>query len=85
VFVPEGVREEEIKNILVDNAGEFLVREPRLFDTFVKKFPDGTSKVSYAFRIVFQSQDRTLTGEEIGAVMDKITRLLNEKSGWQVR
>ena len=69
-----------LKKILKDNAGELLIREPYMFDSFSKE-----GKTSYAFRLVFQSYDRTLTDVEINEIMTKITNKIKEKSGWQVR
>lgn len=58
--------------------GIHLVRDT-LFDTFEK---DG--RISYAFRFVFQSMERTLTDEEVNVVMDAIYAVAKEK-GWEVR
>jgi phenylalanyl-tRNA synthetase beta chain len=79
VWVPEGTAYETIQEIVTKNAGEFLIKGPRLFDTFSK---DG--KTSYAFRMVFQAKDRTLTEEEVSSPMQKITEKLTEQ-GWEVR
>jgi phenylalanyl-tRNA synthetase beta chain len=84
VFVPEGIGQESVWNIIKEKAGPLLVKD-RLFDVFTKKFPDGASKISYAFRLVLQSFDHTLTEEEINTVMKGITDTLNSKNGWQVR
>jgi phenylalanyl-tRNA synthetase beta chain len=84
VFVPEGSSEQDALNIIVKEAGQLLVKHS-LFDVFQKSFPDGSKKTSYAFRLVFQSHDRTLTDEEINPIMQKITDTMNGKSGWQVR
>ena len=84
VFVPEGVEENDVASIIEKEAGELLVNK-RLFDVFVKKFPDGTSKTSFAFRLVFQSQEKTLSDEEVNKVMEQISKALNNKDGWQVR
>jgi 2'-5' RNA ligase len=56
-----------------------LKKGPRLFDTFTK---DG--KTSYAFRMVFQSNTRTLVEQEITDIMNKITASL-QNEGWEVR
>ena len=87
VFVPEEVVEEEIKKIIESEAGELLVRSPKLFDRFEKKDKetDKIEKVSYAFKMVFQSQEKTLTDEEVNEIMNKITKALNNKEGWEVR
>jgi phenylalanyl-tRNA synthetase beta chain len=79
VWVPEGTAYETIQEIVTKNAGEFLIKGPRLFDTFSK---DG--KTSYAFRMVFQAKDRTLTEEEVSSPMQKITEKLTEQD-WEVR
>lgn len=79
VWVTDTVTENEVREIIKNNSGELLVKGPRLFDTFSK---DG--KTSYAFRIVFQSDTRTLTEEEITAIMNTITGKIQEK-GWEVR
>jgi phenylalanyl-tRNA synthetase beta subunit len=83
VFVPEGVTDSALLEIIKAKSGELLVRS-NLFDVFVKKFPDGTSKTSYAYRLVFQSYERTLSGEEIDIIMTSINADVTAK-GWQVR
>jgi phenylalanyl-tRNA synthetase beta subunit len=60
-------------------GGEAILVRHSLFDTFKK---DG--KISYAFRLIFQSMNRTLTDLEANAVMDKIYAKMTER-GWQVR
>lgn len=84
VFVPQDVEEKDILSLIEEQAGELLINK-KLFDVFVKKFPDGTSKTSFAFRLVFQSQEKTLSDEEINKIMEKISKLLNNNDGWQVR
>jgi phenylalanyl-tRNA synthetase beta subunit len=84
VFVPEGIAEEEVFS-LIKNEATGLLSRVTLFDVFVKMFEDGTKKTSYAFRLVFQSQEKTLSDEEVNVIMEKITVKLNEKEGWKVR
>lgn len=79
IWVPEGVQENQVQEIIKQRAGEFLVKGPRLFDTFSK---DG--KTSFAFRLVFQSKEKTLTEEEVVSPMEVITAELI-KNGWEVR
>jgi phenylalanyl-tRNA synthetase beta chain len=67
LWVPEPVSAEEIESLLREKAGELLVRIS-LFDEFKK---DG--RTSYAFRLVFQSFERTLTDEEVGVIMGTLT------------
>jgi phenylalanyl-tRNA synthetase beta chain len=79
VWVPEDVSDETVSNIIRENAGELLMKDPRLFDKFSK---DG--KTSYAFRMVFQSNTRTLVEQEITDSMNSITNKL-QAEGWEVR
>ena len=79
IFVPENVASEEVSKIITDNTGEYFVRIDQ-FDEFRKE-----GKVSYAYHLVFQAMDKTLTDEEINNVMQNITDMLNAKEGWQVR
>jgi phenylalanyl-tRNA synthetase beta subunit len=83
VFVPEGEHFEEIIKLIQKEAKELLVTY-RLFDAFTKEFPEG-KKTSYAYRLVFQSKDRTLTDAEINPIVEAVTNALNAKQGWQVR
>ena len=83
VFVPENTKSEELREVILKDVGEFFVRD-RFFDTFTKTFPDGTKKVSYAYRLVFQSSERTLLNDEISPVMKRIEESVKER-GWEVR
>ncbi len=84
VWVPEGVTSEEVEKIIKNNAGEMAIRGPELFDEFKKG-----NQTSYAFRLVFQSFDRTLTDAEINEIMMKISNKIKDQKtngiGWQVR
>ncbi|TSD03420.1 MAG: phenylalanyl-tRNA synthetase beta chain [Parcubacteria group bacterium Athens0714_16] len=79
VWVPVEIKSEEILNIVRENAGSLLVQN-KLFDEYKKE-----DKVSYAFRLVFQSQEKTLTDEEVNHIMENVTSKLNFKNGWNVR
>ena len=83
VFVPADVSENNIWQVIDSaikkaDATKLLVRHS-LFDTFKKE-----NKTSYAFRLIFQSKDRTLTDEEINNVMNLVYDNL-KNSGWEVR
>ena len=80
VWMLEGENSEKLKNILIENSTELLVREPYLFDSFTKN-----GKTSYAFRLVFQSHERTLTDEEINKIMEKINQKISENKDWMLR
>ncbi|MEZ4104254.1 MAG: phenylalanine--tRNA ligase subunit beta [Candidatus Paceibacterota bacterium] len=78
MWAPEDTAVEEIEKILRENVGELCVRIT-LFDEFTK---DG--RTSYAFRLVFQSHEKTLTDAEIDPYMDKIYKVVKEV-GFEVR
>ena len=80
VWVPEEIKSENVQKIIKENMGEMVIRGPELFDEFKKG-----NQISYAFRLVFQSFDRTLTDNEVNDIMTKITNKIKEKNGWQVR
>src|SRR3989338_5274447 len=58
LWAPKGTEREEIMLIIEKNAGELLVGRPLFFDSYE---PKGGDKISYAFRLIFQSLDKTLT------------------------
>lgn len=79
VWTPSGTEASEVVNVLLEEAGELLARVD-LFDRFEK---DG--KVSYAFRLVFESFDKTLSDTELSPLMEKVTSALNARENWNVR
>ncbi len=79
VWLPDGIGPEKLIEIYKEFGTELLVKEPKLFDSFTKN-----EKTSFAYRLVFQASDRTLTDEEINQIMQKITEKI-ESNGWQVR
>ena len=79
VWLPEGEDKNKLENIFVQEGTELLVKEPYLFDQFTKE-----GRTSFAYRLVFQSYNRTLTDEEVTLIVSKI----NEKIislGWEIR
>jgi phenylalanyl-tRNA synthetase beta chain len=79
VWVPERVGPEGLVNIYKNFGTELLIKEPKLFDSFTKN-----GKTSFAYRLVFQSDDRTLTNEEVDIIMKNITEKVIS-FGWEVR
>ncbi len=82
IWVPEGVSSESVLEIIITEAGE-LLRTKRLFDVFTKEI-DGIRKTSYAFNLVFQSDEKTLSDDEVNVIMDRIQATL-VKEGYEVR
>ena len=84
VWTPSGTEETQVTLLIEEGAGPLLVRLD-LFDRFEKAQKDGTSRLSYAFRLVFQADDRTLSDADIDPMMAKVTDSLNSQDGWEVR
>ena len=80
LWVPNGVESSQVHKVIKENAGDMVVKGPELFDEFKKD-----DKTSYAFKLVFQSLERTLTDAEVNEVMTQITNKIKDKNGWQVR
>ncbi len=78
LWVGEEVTPESIKEDITKEGRSFL-QHVRFFDTFKK---DG--RVSYAFRLIFQSFDKTLTDEEVEPSMKRIEETLRKK-GFEIR
>ncbi len=82
LWVPEGVTSDTVRMLIVSVGGE-LLRVTRLFDTFTKSIPFGKS-TSYAFNLVFQSHEKTLSDDEVNAIMNSVHLRLT-KEGFEVR
>ncbi|MBU1046161.1 C40 family peptidase [Patescibacteria group bacterium] len=80
VWVSNENTSDDLLNLIKENAGELLV-QTKLFDTYA---PEGENRTSYAFNLVFQSKEKTLTDEEINIIMNKITAQI-ELNAWEVR
>lgn len=80
VWIPNGKGDENtIFELVEKHAGE-LLRTKRLFDVYEKE-----GRTSYAVRVVFQSNERTLTDEEVGEIMDKVYADLKAMEGFEIR
>jgi len=83
LFVSASVDEDDVQKTihasLYKSAGRILVKGPVCFDRFEK---DG--KKSFAFRMIFQSFEKTMSDEEVNVFMDKLYADVKGK-GWEVR
>ncbi len=80
LWVPSGTDSGEVEKIIKENVSELVVKGPELFDSFTKE-----NRTSYAFRLVFQSYERTLTDEEVNKTIGIITEKLKENKELEVR
>jgi phenylalanyl-tRNA synthetase beta chain len=78
LWAPEGVTADSIEKDIRAHAGALLTRVT-LFDSFSKE-----GRVSYAFRLIFQSMERTLTDDEVGTAMNALTTALTN-TGFEIR
>lgn len=79
VWTPLETEESELTTIILREGGEYLVRIDK-FDRFEKE-----AQVSYAFRLVFESSERTLSDADLDPAMERITAALNALNGFTVR
>ncbi|HQU08031.1 MAG: hypothetical protein B7X04_03375 [Parcubacteria group bacterium 21-54-25] len=79
LWTPEGTTSAAIETVIRAHAGDLLVRIDQ-FDSYAKN-----ERTSYAFRLVFQAFDRTLTDDEVNGYVEKVTHALNAQKGYEVR
>lgn len=79
VWVPSATHAEDVAALIEKHGGELLQRID-LFDEFEK---DGNT--SYAFHLVFQSGEKTLTDVEVGEIMADIEADIISHEGWEAR
>ncbi len=80
VWVPEATKAETVSGLIKNLAGDLGVERPVLFDKFSKE-----GRKSLAFRLVFQSHDRTLSDDEVNALMNQIIDGLEKQADFDVR
>ena len=78
MWVGDDIKKDEILTLLKEESGSLCVKIT-LFDEFAK-----AGRISYAFRLVFQSMDKTLTDEEVDVVMQRIYQIVKER-GFETR
>lgn len=79
VWVPENTMPEFVIDLIKKSVSSLCVLGPILFDEFTKE-----GRKSLAFRLVFQSYDRTLSDDEANKEMAKVIETL-EKESYEVR
>lgn len=83
LLVDDEVLVQDIHNI-IKNKGGNLVENIELFDVYKgKQIPDG--KKSIAYRIVYRSEDKTLTDKDVNKVHSKILSTLEFNLGAELR
>ena len=83
MLVDKTVPVAEIEDVII-KAGGAILEEIKLFDVYEgKQIEEGKKSVAYS--AVFRAPDRSLTGEEVQAVFDKILKKLEGRLGAQLR
>jgi len=80
VWIPNGGGDENTIFEIVEKHASGLLKTKRLFDVFEKE-----GRTSYAARVVFQSNEKTLTDDEVGKIMEKVYEELKAKEGFEIR
>lgn len=86
MWVPAITTWESINNLCIEVCNtntNFPVSRIDLFDTFSKEI-DGIRKTSFAFRLVFQSYEKTLTDEEVNKMIEVYYKVFKER-GYEIR
>ena len=79
IFVPSCTKVVEVLDLIENTAGPLLI-DTDLFDIY-----ENDEKKSFAFHLIFQSQDKTLDDKEINSIMKKIMDTLDSNLEWEVR
>lgn len=78
LWVPSDTQSDAVKEVIAQAAGNLMIRIDQ-FDEFKKG-----DKTSYAFRLVFQSFEKTLTDDEANSAMNSVYEAVKTR-GWEVR
>jgi len=83
ILTPQGTKVVEILNV-INRAGGILVKDVDLFDIYSG---EGIiqGKENFAFHIIYQANDRTLSSKEIDALQEKIIKALEKNIEWEIR
>ncbi len=79
IWVPKNTDNKELEELYKSLGGELITGDPVLIDKYEKE-----EKISYTYRLVFQSKERTLTDEEIAPITDAIYSKVKEL-GYEIR
>ncbi|MGC9602133.1 MAG: hypothetical protein ABSE76_00100 [Minisyncoccia bacterium] len=72
-------------DLIRETIGEDLIEEVTLLDTYADEAKFGAGKVSYTYRIIYRSHERTFTNEEIDTFHKKLEQATITQYNAQVR
>lgn len=84
-IVPTSFVPNDYFDMVREVAGDSLVEEVSLIDRYENAEKFGADKVSYAYRIVYRSLERTLTNAEVDALHKNIEEETRQRFGGEVR
>lgn len=71
--------------IVRDCVKENIIEEVKMTDTYENAEKFGADKISYTFRIVYRSPERTLTNDEVNKIQDEIIKRTQEDLKAEIR
>lgn len=66
-------------------TGDDMVEEAKLLDSYEDEKKFGTNKVSYTYRIVYQSNNKTLTNEEVNKIHEELQNKTAQRFNAELR
>jgi phenylalanyl-tRNA synthetase alpha chain len=72
-------------DLIRDIIGEEIVEEVKLSDKYKDTEKFGANKVSYTYRIVYRSRERTLTNSEVDTLHKKLEEATTKQHGAEIR
>lgn len=66
-------------------TGDDMVEEAKLLDNYEDEKKFGTNKISYTYRIVYRSNSRTLTNEEINKIHEELQKRTAQRFNAELR
>ena len=70
---------------LVRDLGKDLVEEVKLLDTFINAEKFGADRISYTFRVLYRSNERTLVSTEVDAIQNMLYQETKSRFNAEIR
>lgn len=70
---------------IIRDCGGNLIEEVKLSDKYDNEEKFGSDRISYTFRIIYRSPERTLTNAEVNEIQEKIIIKTREELGAEIR
>ncbi len=83
--VPKSFVPNDYFDLIRETVGEEMIEEVKLLDEYENDTKFGSDKKSYAYRIIYRSLDKTLTGAEVDALHKKLEERTKEAYGAVIR